>query len=205
MKPVIYMASANAHKIGEFSAMFKADGFDCELRGIRDVSGYVPPEENGKTFEENAFIKADALRALAPASAYVMADDSGIVVDALGGAPGIRSARYAGAEGADADNLNNKKLLKNLGGVEDSKRTARFVCVIALITPSGERRSFTGLFEGVINRGECGRNGFGYDPLFYLPERGCTSAELAPEVKNEISHRGTAFKKLSKFLKEQKA
>ncbi len=198
----IYIASSNAHKISEFSRMFEVAGLNCQLLGANSLSGYVSPKEDGKTFEENAFIKAESLRVLAPNDAYVMADDSGIVVDALDGAPGIFSARYAGSDATDADKLNNKKLLNEMRNVPDCERSARFVCLIALITPQGEKIAFEGKFEGFIARDESGANGFGYDPLFYVPEFNCTSAELSPDKKNEVSHRAKAFQKLVKFLKE---
>ncbi len=198
----IYIATSNKHKISEFAEMFANANIDCDIFSASDADGFFSPVEDGDTFEANAFIKADALKKIVPADAYVMADDSGIVVDALGGAPAIHSARYAGVSGAGADRANNEKLLKELENVEDSKRTARFVCVIALVCPNGERHSFSGKIEGVINRGERGMNGFGYDPLFYLPERGKTTAELSSEDKNAISHRGEAFAKLADFLKK---
>ena len=108
MKKTIYIATSNAHKLSEFSEMFAAEGIDCAVLGARDLQNFAPPVENGKTFAENALIKASALKAIAPEYAYVFADDSGIVVDALNGAPGIFSARYAGADGPDADKLNNE-------------------------------------------------------------------------------------------------
>ncbi len=198
----IYIATSNKHKISEFAEMFARANIDCQVFSASDANGFFSPIEDGKTFEENAFIKADALKKIVPSDAFVMADDSGIVVDALGGAPGIHSARYAGVSGVGADDANNKKLLKELEGIEDAKRTARFVCVIALLSPNGERNAFSGKIEGVINHGECGVNGFGYDPLFFLPERGKTTAELSSEDKNSISHRGEAFAKLTEFLKK---
>lgn len=199
----IYIATANAHKVSEFSEMFESENINCKLLSTKDVPNFESPEEDGDTFETNAFIKAEALKKLVPPDAYVIADDSGIVVDALGGAPGIRSARYAGVSGKGADAANNEKLLRELSDVEDSKRTARFVCVIALISPNGARKSFEGKIEGVINHGECGSNGFGYDPLFVIPEKKLTTAQLDSNSKNEISHRGNAFKKLAIFLKSR--
>lgn len=125
-----------------------------------------------------------------------MADDSGICVDALGGAPGIFSARYAGADGKDADKLNNRKLLAELENVPDEKRTAKFVCDIALIAPSGEtEKIFTGEIAGVINHAEAGAGGFGYDPLFYLPERGMTTAELPRRRKTRLATADAHFRK----------
>ena len=199
----IYIATSNKHKLGEFAQMFARANFECEIAGADAIVGFDPPEENGKTFAENALIKARALKKLA-GGAHVMADDSGIVVDALGGAPGVYSARYAGDHSANADARNNEKLLRELENVPDEKRAARFVCAIALICPNGEEKLFEGKIEGVINRGEAGLGGFGYDPLFYVPALGKTTAQLAPEQKNAISHRGAAFKAMLEFLKRQK-
>lgn len=200
----IYIATSNEHKVFEFSKMFKAENIDCLLFCAKDLSGFVSPEEDGKSFEENAFIKAEALRGLVPSDAFIMADDSGLVVDVLNGAPGIMSARYAGVSGGGADAANNAKLLEALKNVPDKKRSARFVCALALICPDGTRIACEGKIEGFINRGESGANGFGYDPLFFLPERSKTTAELENEEKNAISHRGLAFKKLAKFLRQNK-
>lgn len=200
----IYIATSNKHKIAEFAEMFAKANINCTVLSASDAKDFEPPVEDGTTFEENSFIKANALKQKVPSSAYVMADDSGIVVDALGGAPGIHSARYAGVSGANADSENNKKLLKELEGVADENRTARFVCAITLLTPNGEKHCFLGKIEGIINHGECGKGGFGYDPLFYLPERNMTTAELSASDKNAISHRGRAFAQLVEFLKNQK-
>lgn len=197
----ICIATSNAHKISEFQQMFRAEGLHCNVFGVNQLAGFVAPEENGTTFAENAFIKAQAAKDIAPSEAWVMADDSGIVVDALNGAPGIMSARYAGVSGANADEANNAKLLQELVNVPDEKRTARFVCALALIAPNGEKYLFEGKIEGTINHGAKGVRGFGYDPLFLLPERNLTTAELSAEEKNAISHRGSAFKKLASFIK----
>lgn len=201
----IFLATSNEHKAFEFSNMFAAERLDCQIFCAKDAEGFEPPEENGATFAENAFIKADALKKFAPADAFVMADDSGLVVDALGGAPGIMSARYAGVEKPGADAANNAKLLREMESVPDEKRTARFVCAIALLCPDGLRILSEGKIEGIIGRAARGSNGFGYDPLFYLPDRRLTTAELEPSDKDAISHRGTAFAKLAKFLRENRA
>ena len=132
-----------------------------------------------------------------------MADDSGLCVDFLGGEPGVMSARYAGVKGEGADAANNQKLLKNLEDVPMSDRTARFVCAIALECPNGVEKVFTGKIEGVIDNSEHGERGFGYDPLFLLPERGKTTAELTEREKNSISHRGKAFSQTAEFIKSQ--
>lgn len=201
----IYIASGNMHKIGEFSEMFAAAGLSANILGANALGGMPDCEENGATFSENAIIKAKALAALSPKNSYVMADDSGLVVDYLNGDPGVRSARYSGVTGAGADEANNAKLLSELDGVPDEKRGARFVCAIALVLPDGGVRVFEGRFEGIINRGAKGAFGFGYDPLFYVPEKGMTSAELSPSDKNSISHRGKAFALLAEFLKNERA
>ena len=198
----IYIASSNKHKITEFAQMFAEAGIDCSVAGADDVAGFVPPEENGTSFRENAFIKARSLKKLVGAN-YVFADDSGIVVDALGGAPGIFSARYAGAHGSDADTRNNEKLLRELENVPDEKRSARFVCSIALICPDGAEKHFEGRIDGFINHGAVGCGGFGYDPLFYVPRFGKTTAELSAEEKNKVSHRGAAFAQMAEFLKNK--
>lgn len=203
MRIKICLASSNAHKIAEFRDMARDAGLDCEIFGAGGLPGFEPPEEDGATFAENAMIKARAARAIAPRDCHIMADDSGLCVDALGGAPGIMSARYAGEKGAGADEANNRKLLKELENVPDAARSARFVCSIALICPDGREKIFGGEIEGVINRGARGKRGFGYDPLFFLPERGMTTAELAPAEKNSISHRGKAFSKAAEFIKSQ--
>lgn len=198
----IYIATMNEHKVFEFSNMFAEEGVKCALFSAKNVSGYEAPEETGTSFAQNAFIKAEALAKVVPNGAFVIADDSGLVVDALNGAPGVMSARYAGVGGAGADAANNKKLLEALEGVPDAKRTARFVCAIAAICPDGTRILCEGRMEGLICGAEKGLNGFGYDPLFLLPDRGVTSAELPPREKDAISHRGKAFRKLVKFLRQ---
>lgn len=197
----LYIATSNAHKLQELGNMFKEAGLNVKVRSPEELGGMPECDENGKTFAENAFIKADALSKIAPKDAYILADDSGIVVDALDGRPGVHSARYAGVKGKDADNANNIKLLEELKDVPSAKRTARFACALALITPSGERKLFEGTVEGKINYGEKGQNGFGYDPLFELPN-GLTTAEIPEEEKNKISHRGRALQKLLTYLSE---
>ena len=196
----IYIATSNPHKVAEFDEMFKDWQINCIVKSAKDLGGMPEVEEDGLTFAQNALKKAQALKKIAPADAYVMADDSGIVVDALNGAPGVRSARYAGVSGKDADRANNEKLLKELENVEDSKRSARFVCALALICPDGKSEIFEGKVEGKINRGEVGKNGFGYDPLFEFEGTGLTTAPLDSEYKNQISHRGKALRKLADYL-----
>jgi XTP/dITP diphosphohydrolase len=149
-------------------------------------------EETGPTCEENALLKA---RAVAAATGLVaVADDSGIVVDALGGAPGVYSARFAGGHG-DAE-ANNAKLLQELKDVPDAKRTARFVCVVAAAKPDGQVITARGEWEGRITHGYAGKSGFGYDPIFFDPEMNMTAAQMTPEQKNARSHRGKALREL---------
>jgi len=187
------IATSNPHKVEEISAVLGRLGVRCVPLGRTDIP---EPEEDGATFEENARIKA---RAYAMAlGCVVLADDSGLEVDALGGAPGVHSARYAGvgATREERDRANNAKLLSALDGVLDAQRDARFVCVLSIARPDGtivaESR---GTFEGIIGHAPRGSNGFGYDPLLVL-EDGRTSAELSPDEKNARSHRGNALQLL---------
>lgn len=189
----ITIATSNPHKVDEISATLGLLGITCVALGRTDIP---EPEEDGATFEENARIKAVAYaRALGET---VLADDSGLEVDALGGAPGVHSARYAGigATREERDRANNAKLLAALESVPDALRTARFVCVLSIARADGtivaESR---GTFEGVIGRAPRGTNGFGYDPLLIL-EDGRTSAELSSVEKNARSHRGNALRLL---------
>lgn len=155
--------------------------------------------EDGTTFEENAMIKAEAIAKLT--DAIVLADDSGLEIDYLNKEPGIYSARYAGTD--TSYEIKNNLLLQRLEGVPDEKRTARFVCAIAAVFPDGSKETVRGTIEGRIGYEIAGEHGFGYDPIFYLPEYGCTTAELDPEKKNELSHRGKALR-LMRGIIEQK-
>ena len=156
--------------------------------------------EDGKTFEENALIKARAICKLA--GEMVLADDSGLEIDYLNKEPGIYSARYMGED--TSYHIKNKSLIDRLEGVPDEKRTARFVCAIAAVFPDGKELVVRGTVEGIIGYEEKGENGFGYDPIFYLPERGCTTAELPPEEKNSISHRGNALRLMKELLERER-
>jgi XTP/dITP diphosphohydrolase len=191
------IATSNPHKIEEISAVLGPLGIGCLPLGRSDIP---EPEEDGATFEENARIKAIAYaRAL---DRVVLADDSGLEVDALGGAPGVHSARYAGvgATRAERDQANNAKLLAALEGVPDRMRTARFVCVLSIARPDGTiLAEARGTFDGVIGFAPRGVNGFGYDPLLVLPD-GRTSAELSSDEKNARSHRGNALRTLVRCL-----
>ena len=152
--------------------------------------------EDGQSFEENAVIKAKAVMELTGET--VLADDSGLVIDYLGGEPGIYSARYMGED--TSYDIKNTAILRQLDGVPDEKRTARFVCAIACAFPDGTVLTSRGVMEGIIGYEIKGENGFGYDPIFYLPEYGCTSAEITPEQKNELSHRGKALRRMKEQL-----
>lgn len=187
----IVFASNNAGKIREVERIL-AECFapeQVEVLSLRDIGFTEDIVEDGETFEANALIKARAVAAL---GYLTVADDSGLEVDALDGAPGIYSARYSGGHGNDAEN--NLLVLKNLTGVPDEKRTARFTCAIACAMPSGECFTVRASCEGRILHGEEGEGGFGYDPLFYVEEYGKTLASVTPEEKNAISHRGKALR-----------
>ena len=190
----LIIASNNAHKLVEIKAIL-GDMFD-EILSLREAGIEHETIEDGQTFLENAAKKAREIAEISGCCA--LADDSGLCVDALGGAPGIYSARYSGVHGDDK--ANNRKLLDDLRDVPDEKRGAHFTCAIVLAYPDGREVSTEGYFYGVIAHGESGTNGFGYDPLFFLPEYGCTSAELAPEEKNRISHRSKALHQLLEKL-----
>lgn len=189
---VVYLATGNAHKRDEILAMIQRhNGSNAETIDLRLCSdlGDIPPwNETGETFLDNARIKARAVRERTRAA--VLADDSGLMVDALDGAPGIHSQRYAGGGG---DAANNAKLLAALDAVPDNKRTARFVCWLCLIDENGAEHSFQGTCEGLIARALHGSHGFGYDPLFLVDgQNGRAMAELTPEQKNLVSHRARA-------------
>ena len=162
--------------------------------------------EDGQTFEENALIKATTIADIARKmpeykNAVVLADDSGLEIDALNKEPGIYSARYMGED--TSYDIKNQALIDRLEGVPDEKRTARFVCAIAAALPDGSTEVVRGTMEGRIGYEIAGENGFGYDPIFYLPQFGCSSAELEPEKKNELSHRGEGLRKMRKVLEEK--
>lgn len=193
----IVVATGNMHKLTEIEAILSQVLPDTRFVALGQLGDFEDPEETGTTFFENALIKAEA--AVAQTGLSAIADDSGLVVDALGGEPGVYSARYAGVHGDDA--ANNEKLLEKMADVADGGRTARFMSVIALVDASGVVRSGTGACEGMIGREGRGDHGFGYDP-FFLPADtpGKTMAELTPEEKNAISHRFHALQDLVEQL-----
>ena len=193
----ILVATGNAHKLIEIEAILSHVLLDVRFVALKQLGDFEDPEENGTTFLENAIIKAEA--AVAETGFPAIADDSGLVVDALDGEPGVYSARYAGVHGDDA--ANNAKLLRNLQSVDDAQRTARFMSVVALVDPDGMVLTGTGSCEGMIGREGRGTNGFGYDPLFLPADTpGKTMAELTADEKNAISHRFHALQDLSAQL-----
>ena len=192
MKQVV-IATKNKGKAKDFEALFNPLGY--EVVTMFDVAPDMEIEETGTTFEENAILKAETLsKAL---GTLVIADDSGLAIDALGGEPGVYSARYAGDHD---DEANIVKVLEKLQGVADKDRTARFCCALAIAGPEIETYTVFGTCEGVILHEKRGTNGFGYDPIFFVPELGRTMAELSPEEKGAISHRGNAIRKLADQL-----
>jgi XTP/dITP diphosphohydrolase len=200
----ILFASSNPHKVREVRAILGECG--VEVRGLDAGERALPePVEDAPDFAGNARIKA--VYYARKTGQHCLADDSGLEVDALRGAPGVLSARYAGADGGreERDRANNARLLRELEGVPKGKRTARFVCAMCLAGPRGDVLAETqGAVEGRIGFEPRGENGFGYDPLFVLPEVGCTSAELPPEEKNALSHRGRAARTMAQRLRQHK-
>ncbi len=196
MAKTVIIATNNAHKVEEIETALNFEGW--EFKSLKEAGIESSPEETGTTFEENARIKARAAHELTGAA--VLADDSGLVVDALNGAPGVYSSRYAGEDGNDG--ANNTKLLHELEGVPDEQRTARFMCVLVFIDEDGSETVAQGSVEGRIGYELKGDGGFGYDPLFW-PECfnfECTLAEVTQENKNKVSHRGNALRELKKVL-----
>lgn len=195
-KKRLVFATGNQGKVNEFRQML---GEEYEICSMKELGVDVDIVEDGSTFEENAVIKARAV--MEATGEMVLADDSGFEVDALGGEPGIYSARYMGED--TPYSVKNAELLRRCEGVPDEKRDARFVCVIACAYPDGAVDTVTGVIEGKLAYEPKGENGFGYDPIFYLPDRGCTTGELEPEEKNAISHRGIAIRKMVALLKKR--
>jgi XTP/dITP diphosphohydrolase len=192
----LLVATGNRGKLREIRRLL--DGADIEIVGLDQLENPPDVVEDGDTFAVNARKKALEMAAF---SGYLtLADDSGLVVDALDGAPGVYSARYAGEQGDDA--ANNARLLKEMDSVPDEKRQAAFHCVVALAWPDGRCETYDGQISGVILRSARGEDGFGYDPLFLVPEYGKTTAELSLDIKNRISHRGSALRKVIPLLME---
>ena len=193
----VVLASKNPHKLVEISKITEKFGFELVLQSELGVD--IDVEETGTTFEENSFLKAEAV--MKATGLPALADDSGIAVDALNGEPGIYSARYGFDESLD-DWGRMMLLLKNTEQVPDGQRQAQFVCVITFVTPEGETIQARGEIHGELTREPRGENGFGYDPIFFYPPFGKTTAEVSPEEKNAVSHRGKALELFYEKMKE---
>ena len=191
----IVFATGNENKMKEIRMILSDLGMP--ILSMKEAGIQVDVEENGTTFEENAIIKATEI-AKRTEGCIVLADDSGLEIDYLNKEPGIYSARYAGED--TSYDIKNNLLLSRLEGVPDEKRTARFVCAIAAAFPDGSVEVVRGTIEGRIGYEIAGGNGFGYDPIFYVPEYGCTTAEMSPEMKNELSHRGNALRAMREIM-----
>ena len=197
MKQKIIFATGNQGKMREIREIL--GDMDVEIQSMKEAGIELDIVEDGSTFEENAIIKAKAVAE--HTDAIVLADDSGLEIDYLGGEPGIYSARYLGED--TSYRIKNQNLIDRLEGVPEAERTARFVCAIAAVMPDGEVITTHGVIEGTIAHEEKGPNGFGYDPIFYVPEYHCTTAQLSDEQKNEISHRGKALEAMKEELKKR--
>jgi len=193
-KTILVLATRNQGKTNEIRTFL--EDFPVEIRDLNDFGPIPEAVEDGATFEENAYKKAHFTAKILGLPA--LADDSGLEVEALGGAPGVYSARYAGPHATDDEN--NAKLLANLTGVSD--RTARFICSLSLAVPSGPALTYEATCEGIIVEQARGSNGFGYDPLFYCPGKGKTFGEMSLEEKSQVSHRGKAFLELKREFKQ---
>ena len=192
----LIFATGNAGKMREIREILR--DLPLEVKSMKEAGINVDVVEDGATFEENALIKARAIHAVS--GGIVLADDSGLVVDYMDGMPGIYSARFMGED--TSYDIKNQAIIDALKEAEGEERSARFVCAIAAVLPDGSERVVRATMEGRIGYEIAGANGFGYDPIFYLPEYGKTSAEISPEEKNEISHRGKALRLMKEQLKE---
>ena len=199
MRQKILFATENEGKMKEIRQIL--GDMDVEIQSLREAGIHGDIEENGETFEENAAIKAREIARLT--DAIVLEDDSGLEVDYLCKEPGVHSARYMGYD--TSYRIKNQSILDRLQGVPEEQRTARFVCAIAAALPDGGLLYSRGTIEGIIGYEERGEGGFGYDPIFFLPEYGCSTAELTMEKKNELSHRGKALRQMKKMLEEYMA
>jgi XTP/dITP diphosphohydrolase len=194
MKKVIF-ATSNEGKMKEIREILK--DLDIELLSLKEIGLNPDIEENGTTFEENAIIKAKCIMEMT--GEMVLADDSGIEVDYLNKAPGVYSARFLGED--TPYSVKNQYIIDKLANAKDEERSARFVCVIACAFSEGEIQTCRGTIEGVISKEISGTNGFGYDPIFYVPEYSCTTAQMPSDLKNEISHRGKALRAMKEEIK----
>ena len=193
----IIFATGNENKLREIRQI--TENMGIEIVSMKDAGYYTEVEETGTTFEENAYLKASAIAK--KCNLPTLADDSGLEIDYLNKEPGIYSSRFMGED--TPHSVKNAELLRRMEGVPDKKRTARFVCAICLVRPDGSSKTVRATMEGRVAYKSAGKNGFGYDPIFFLPERGCTSAELSPEEKNEISHRGKALRMMRDILEKE--
>ena len=197
----LIMATGNQNKVREIREMLEGSGLT--VLSLKDAGIDAQIEENGETFEENALIKAEAIRNLT--GQMVLADDSGLMIDAMDGGPGVHSSRFMGED--TSYEIKNRAILDALKDVPLEKRGAQFVCAMALafpVAPDGSQRAtqvFRGVFEGRIAYEPAGENGFGYDPIFFVPSENMTSAEMTPEAKNAMSHRGKALQQVVAVLK----
>lgn len=197
----LIMATGNQNKVREIREML--DGSSLTILSLKDAGIEVDIDENGTTFEENAVIKAETIRDLT--GQMVLADDSGLMIDAMDGAPGVYSSRFMGED--TSYDIKNAAILKEMEEIPEEERGARFVCAMALAFPEKdgvkkETQVFRGVFEGRIAYEIAGENGFGYDPIFFVPEENMTSAEMSPEAKNKVSHRGKALQQVVSALKK---
>ena len=195
----LHLASGNAYKAAEFSALAQADGLPVEVVPTHGAGGMPPVVEDGGTFSGNARKKARALRSTLHAGSWVLADDSGLCVAALDGAPGVESAYYAGPQGDSAANL--RKLTDVMRGVPAERRQAYFTCALVLIDPAGGEHEFEGRCDGTLRDAPAGTGGFGYDPLFVPAGQSQSFADLPEAVKNTLSHRGRAWARLADWLR----
>lgn len=193
----LIFATSNQGKMKEIREILS--DLNLEILSLKEAGIDVDIVEDGTTFEENALIKAKTIRDLT--GCVVLADDSGLEVDALNKAPGIYSARYMGED--TSYDVKNNYIIEQLTGLKGDERSARFVCVIAAAFPDGTEETRRGTIEGQIGFEIAGENGFGYDPIFYVPEYGCTTAQLTSEQKNEISHRGKALRAMKDVIKQR--
>ncbi|MCI7129139.1 MAG: XTP/dITP diphosphatase [Lachnospiraceae bacterium] len=193
----IIFATGNANKMKEIRMILSDMG--KEILSMKEAGVEADIVEDGTTFEENAMIKAKAIAKLLPED-IVLADDSGLEIDYLNKEPGIYSARYMGED--TSYDIKNQNLIDRLEGVPKEQRTARFVCAIAAALPDGSTKVVRGTIEGYIGWEPAGTNGFGYDPIFYVDEYGCSTAQLSPEEKNKVSHRGNALRAMREELKK---
>lgn len=193
----IIVATTNEGKMKEFRKLLASE--NVEVLSMKEAGIDIDIDENGTTFEENAAIKAKTVCAVA--NTICLADDSGLVIDYLGGEPGIYSARYLGHDTPYEEK--NRIIIERLKGIEEEKRTARFVCAVAAALPNGTVMTVTDTMEGQIADKPAGCGGFGYDPIFFYPPKGITSAEMTPDEKNAVSHRGKALRRMNAFLREE--